>query len=56
MTYFIGLILGFLLASSVSVVESKYDIRSYYDKPYCEEFKVGADKIKKCYKVVEIKE
>lgn len=44
-----------LFVSIVSCVdESKYDIRQYYDKPYCEESKVGAETIKKCYNVVEV--
>lgn len=33
-------------------VSPGYDIRKYFDKPYCEEQKLGPEKIKKCWKVV----
>lgn len=45
-----------LLIAGLTTVDNSYDIRKYYNKPYCEEVKVGAEKIKKCYKVVEVKE
>lgn len=50
-----ALFLGIYLGSS-NKVEQKYDLRSYYDKPYCEKQKVGNEMIKKCYKVIEVKE
>lgn len=48
--YFIG-----TLAGVYGMVPAKYDIRAHYDKPYCEEKKVGKETIKKCYEVKEIK-
>lgn len=45
--------LGFILGSW-GTVSSDYDIRKHYDKPYCEEQKIGKDKIKKCYEVKEM--
>lgn len=36
-------------------VDGHYDIRKYYDNPYCEEHHVGKDLIKRCYKVEEVK-
>lgn len=37
-------------------VPKKYDIRKFFDKPYCEEQQLGPEKIKKCWKVVPSEE
>jgi len=47
-----GIVTCFLVAQFM--VDGKYDIRRYYEKPYCEKAKVGNTEIEKCYKVVEV--
>lgn len=57
MELFEGLIFLFLFATVVNScdqVNEQYDIRKYYDKPYCEKAKVGNTEIEKCYKVIEV--
>lgn len=54
------IIVLFIILGIVSVVDhnigQKTNIKNYFDKPYCEEVKLGASKVKKCWKVVEVKE
>lgn len=45
-----------LTLATFNTVSNNYDIRKYYDKPYCESVKVLNQKVKKCYKLVEVKE
>lgn len=53
MDIFMALMLGYSIGS---YVKSSNDITNYFNKPYCEEVKLGASKVKKCWKVVEVKE
>jgi hypothetical protein len=50
MGFFIGLFLGSMLADWD---DKNFDIREYFNKPYCQEVKLGGQLIKKCWVVVE---
>lgn len=44
-----------LIVIGFNCVDKHYDVRKYYDKPYCEKQKVGNETVEKCYKLVEVK-
>lgn len=52
-TFCYGTILAAIVISYVTV-DSHYDIRKYYNKPYCEKAKIGNSEVEKCYKLMEI--
>lgn len=54
MDFFLLIILVVWSMESCSSVSDKFDIRKYYDKPYCEKAKVGNQDVEKCYKVIEV--
>lgn len=55
MDAFLVVILLAFMASNWNNVPGNRDIKQYFDKPYCEETKLGNETIKKCWKVVEDK-
>jgi len=54
--FVVGLLLGLLIGGFVAIHIADLNIRSHFSDPYCEEKTVGHQTVKRCYKVVLIKE
>lgn len=53
--FLLGILFIFVGGAAVGEKTTVFNIKNYFDKPYCEQVVIGNQTIKKCWKVVEIK-